>query len=274
MKHPFTAAVLGLLMLLPAGALAAPDAELWPRWEASDPASSTIVDHTAWDGWLKRHVRTGDDGINRVAYSAVSSADRRVLGEYLATLQSVPVTALNRTEQRALWINLYNAGTVSVILAHYPVASIRDIDISPGFFADGPWGKALFSVEDEALSLDDIEHRILRPIWRDPRIHYAVNCASIGCPNLIPEAFTGANTKILLERAARDYVNHPRGARVENGKLTVSSIYAWFEDDFGGDDAGVIAHLRHYADDDLAAALGGISRISGDRYDWSLNEAK
>ena len=84
------------------------------------------------------------------------------------------------------------------------------------------------------MSLDDIEHRILRPIWRDPRIHYAVNCASIGCPDLFPEAITAANADAYLTRGARDYINDPRGAVVTGGRLTVSSIYKWFREDFGG----------------------------------------
>jgi Protein of unknown function, DUF547 len=87
------------------------------------------------------------------------------------------------------------------------VASIRDIAISPGLFSVGPWGRKLIEVEGEPLSLDDIEHRILRPIWRDPRLHYAVNCAALGCPNLRSSAFTAANADILLETAASDYVN-------------------------------------------------------------------
>ena len=157
------------------------------------------------------------------------------------------------------------------MLEHYPVASIRDIDISPGFFADGPWGKKQVTVEGEALSLDDIEHRILRPIWRDPRIHYAVNCASVGCPNLLPHAMTIENAEAFLEAAATAFINHPRGARIEEGKLYVSSIYDWFEADFGGGDAGVIAHLRSYAKGELATALKGLNLIEDDSYDWRLN---
>ena len=120
--------------------------------------------------------------------------------------------------------------------------------------------------------LDDIEHRILRPIWRDPRIHYAVNCASIGCPNLRREAATAANSEAYLEAAARDYVNHPRGSRIENGRLVVSSIYEWFQEDFGGGDGGVISHLRNYADPGLSASLEQVGEISDHDYDWALND--
>jgi hypothetical protein len=169
-------------------------------------------------------------------------------------------------------VNLYNALTVQVILDHYPVDSIRDVDISPGWFADGPWGKELIAVEGTALSLDDIEHRILRPIWQDPRIHYAVNCASIGCPDLQPEPFTADGLDAQLDAAARAYVNDPRGAEVTGDGLVVSKIYTWFQEDFGGTDIGVIRHLRQHADAELKAQLDGVDAIADSRYDWSLND--
>ena len=126
-------------------------------------------------------------------------------------------------------------------------------------------------MENEDLTLDDIEHRILRPIWQDPRLHYAVNCASLGCPNLQNMAFTADNSNALLDRGAREFVNHPRGARVIDGKLQVSSIYDWFEADFGGSDAGVISHLRQYAQAGLRASLEQIDEIDNDHYDWEIN---
>ena len=95
------------------------------------------------------------------------------------------------------------------MLRFYPVDSIRDI--SSGFFSPGPWKKELLNVEGQSLTLNDIEHRILRPIWQDPRIHYAVNCASLGCPNLPVIAFSEDNTDAMLDRAAQQFINHPRG---------------------------------------------------------------
>lgn len=254
-------------------AYAAPTAELWPRWERHDATTTRQVDHGAWDTFLQRYLRPAPDGLHRLAYGAVNASDRTGLLAYLQALQAVPVSQLNRAEQFAYWINLYNAQTVYTVLAHYPVPSILRIKTSPGVFTRGPWGDRALRVEGEALSLDDIEHRILRPIWRDPRIHYGVNCASVGCPNLAARAYTAANAGDLLEAGARAFVNHPRGARVEEGRLRVSSIYVWFKADFGGDDAGVIAHLGRYATPALAAQLDGIRRVSGHDYDWSLNDA-
>jgi hypothetical protein len=238
-----------------------------------NPQSTLSIDHATWNRLLAAYVVQSPDGVNRFRYGQVTPADREALEGYIGELAAVAVSSINRSEQMAYWMNFYNALTIKVILDHYPVDSIRDIDISPGLFANGPWGKKLVRVEGEALSLDDMEHRILRPIWKDPRVHYGVNCASIGCPNLQPTAFTSDNLDAQLEAGARAYVNHPRGARVETGTLTVSSIYEWFKVDFGSSDAGVIDHLKRYANPGLLAALEKLDRISRDQYDWSLNDA-
>ena len=254
-------------------ALFAPSADLWERWTAHDPDATARIDHWTWDRFIKTYVSDGGDGVNRVAYGRVTDADKRALEDYIAGLAATPVSDYARGEQLAYWINLYNALTMKVVLDHYPVDGIRDIDISPGLFADGPWDKKLVEIEGESVSINDIEHRILRPIWVDPRIHYAVNCASIGCPNLQRTAFTAANADALLTAAARAYVNHPRGARIEDGRLVVSSLYEWYQEDFGGDDRGVISHLRRYADPGLRSRLAGIERIGDHAYDWRLNDA-
>ena len=186
-------------------------------------------------------------------------------------MQAVVISNYNRAEQKAFWINVYNALTVDVILSRYPVASIRDINISPGFLARGPWGAPLFSIEAEKLSLDDIEHRILRPIWKDNRVHYAVNCASLGCPNLQPLAFTGDNTEALLEKGAREFINHPRGVDIQKNRLQVSSIYVWFQEDFGRDAEDLMEHWQEYANPALAEALEKYSGGLTHDYDWRLN---
>jgi hypothetical protein len=160
------------------------------------------------------------------------------------------------------------------VLEHYPVASILDINLSGGLAGRGPWSKKLVHIEGEEVSLDDIEHRILRPFWRDPRLHYALNCAALGCPNLGSRAFAPAGAEAALDEAAHGYVNHPRGARIDNGRLYVSSIYVWYKTDFGGSDRGVIEHLRRYAAPPLAPTLAPQASIAGDSYDWSLNDAK
>ncbi len=252
---------------------AARAARLWPRWEAHEPNSTRRVDHARWADLLRTLLRPQPNGRWLVAYAAAGAEERTALEAYLAGLAAVPVSALARPEQMAFWINLYNALTVKVVLDHWPVRSIRDIDISPGLFADGPWGAKLIAVEGEVLSLDDVEHRILRPIWRDPRVHYAMNCASMGCPDLAPEPYRADRLDDQLDAAGHRFVNHPRAVRLEGGKLFVSSIYHWFKNDFGGDDRSVIKHLCAYAAPPLAMALQTRARIDGHAYDWAINAA-
>lgn len=229
------------------------------------------ADHGPWERILTAYVIAAPSGVNLFDYGSVTQDDSAALDGYIASLSRFPVSQAARREQLAFWINLYNALTVRVVLDHYPVDSIRDIDIS-GVFVDGPWKKALVTVEGKELSLDDIEHGILRPEWRDPLIHYGVNCAAISCPNLSGHAYTGAAVRRQLTQAARDYVNSRRGVRVRGGQLEVSSIYVWYATDFGADDMEIIDHLRAYAAPELARELVGIARIAGDDYDWSLND--
>jgi hypothetical protein len=113
----------------------------------------------------------------------------------------------------------------------------------------------------------------LRPIWRDARIHYVVNCASIGCPDLPDRPLTGAAAEAMLDAAARAYVNHPRGFSVHDGRLVASSIYRWFRDDFGGSEAAVLDHARRYAAPELLRQLRERRAIDAYAYDWSLNSA-
>jgi hypothetical protein len=253
---------------------APPKAKVWDLWLDHDPAATATIDHGAWAAFLRRYRTVGPGGVARVAYCDVGPADRAALDAYLRDLAATPISAYGRDEQMAYWINLYNALTVRLVLDHYPVRGIKDIDISPGLFSDGPWGKKLIEVEGEPVSLDDIEHRILRPIWRDPRVHYAVNCASLGCPDLAAEPYRGDALEAQLTRAARAYVNHPRGVAIEDGKLIVSKIYTWFREDFGGGDAGVLRHLKAYAEPGLAMRLERFDGIDDDRYDWTLNRAE
>ena len=276
-RSPFRTATLLVIAIGVSGfggveSLSAPKAELWEKWTVHQSDSTETVDHSTWDTFLKTYVSEHVDGVNRVAYGDVDDADKEALDRYIRSMASVSVESLPRDEQLAYWVNLYNALTVQVVHAHYPVKTICDIDISPGLFSDGPWDKKLIEIDDEPISLNDIEHRILRPIWNDPRIHYAVNCASIGCPNLLRSAYTGSTAGRMLEEAARAFINDKRGVNAQDERATVSSIYAWFTVNFGGDVAGVIAHLKRYANPELASRLDEAVELD-DAYDWALNDA-
>lgn len=272
---PAFAVIVTLVAGLVAGQGAGAQAnELAERFAAHDPQSDRPVDHSAWDAMLKQHVKRDDTGLNRVDYAAWKRESREELLAYIDNLESVEVTKLSRPEQYAYWVNLYNAVTVALILKHYPVDSIRDIDISPGFFSNGPWGAKLVEVDGVKLSLDNIEHDILRVNWNDPRVHYAVNCASVGCPNLARDAYSGERLDEQLDAAARAYISSPRGIHFDGNSVTVSRIYSWYDEDFGNSESGVIAHISEHAEGETADRLAGLSSIDDYEYDWSLNDVR
>ena len=240
------------------------------RWRRANPDATAGVDHGLWDALLLRYLSVAEDGVNRFRYGAVGPGDRERLNAYIAMLEGVTVTELADTAQLAYWINLYNAVTVRVIVDHYPVDSIRDIRFAWQDY--GPWKEKLVTVEGVALSLDDIEHEIVRPIFGDNRIHYALNCASIGCPNLQQRAYTRDNLEQLLEAGARQYINHPRGVRFQGDALIVSGLFDWYAEDFGHNQQQVIEHFKHYAQPPLRRRLAQADEIDDFFYDWSLND--
>lgn len=266
-------ALFPLLLLITSGARAGlvPESDLWPIWDQGNENNPTIVDHSSWQAILNQYLDSDhSSGINRFDYAGIAPDDKAALDDYVNMLQAIDPRGYPRSEQLAYWINLYNAATVALVIDNYPVKSIRKI--YGGLLGLGPWNEQLLTVAGESLTLNDIEHRILRPIWNDPRIHYAVNCASLGCPNLAANAYTAANVDILLDKGARAYINHPRGAKYQDGKLYVSSIFKWYRVDFGDSEAGVIAHLRRYAMPDFGARLATYDGKLRYDYDWELNE--
>lgn len=252
----------------------AAEPDLMIEFEGFDEDSNEAIGHNRWQSFLDIYLVSDDQDQNLFRYTAVSDEDEQTLGEYISGLTALGISQHNRDEQKAYWINLYNALTIQLVLQHYPIRTIRDIDISPGIFASGPWGKKLVTVEGVDLSLDDIEHRILRPIWQDNRIHYALNCASLGCPDLWPDAFYPNNLEENLDAAAFKFINSPGGVLIEGGRMTISKIYEWYDEDFGGTDEGVIEHLIQYGrkslDREINRRLGSIKTD----YDWNLNVAK
>ncbi len=257
-----------------ATACAPPQPERISEWDASDESNVEPIDHGAWQNILDSYVDPDPQGVNVLDYAALaaSSDDTAKLAGYLEYLQGIDPRDYRRLEQMAYWINLYNARTVKMVSDAYPVDTIREIhqgDVP----MTGPWGDVCANVAGQDLTLDQIEHHILRPIWQDKRIHYAVNCAAYSCPQLMETAFTAANTESLLEAGARTYVNSARGVDVVDDEFIVlSSIYKWYPEDFGDNEKSVINHLTQYADGELAAFLEGFEGTIDYDYDWKLNQ--
>lgn len=229
-------------------------------------------DHAAFEAILSAHIVASADGLNRVRYGDMKRRALAGLAAYIAQLQNVRASALPAGAQKAFWINLYNAKTLHVVAENYPVASIRDINLGGGFFGRGPWKAKLLRIEGRDLSLDNIEHDVLRKTFNEPLIHYALNCASVGCPNLQKLAYRAATLEDQLQAGARAYVNHPRGLSVNGNRLTASKIYRWYAADFGGA-AGLSRHWAAYAAPELKNQLSALGSADRYVYDWSLNDA-
>lgn len=249
--------------------LAAPSADAWDFWAVDDPQSTREVDHTAWQNFLDQYLVPQADGVNRVAYNRVGLGDgRERLKAYLQTLTDIDPRGLNSNEQFAYWVNLYNALTVEVVLSNPGKKSIRRM--GKGLFSFGPWDDTVARIAGEDVTLNDIEHRILRPIWQDPRIHFVVNCASIGCPNLQPQALRADNLEALLDTAQREYINHPRGIDKRSGTLTLSSIFDWYQSDFASDPQGLLKYLARFHQEPGLLLEADPEQLEFD-YDWTLN---
>ena len=267
-----TRAGLLLIALLAPYSIAAPKSELWPYWSAYQSQSSIKVDHQIWQALLSRYVLLSDDGIHRVAYGEFDETAKAKLREYLDAMSRIAPTQLNRDEQLAYWINLYNAQTIQVVLDHPRKKSI--LSMGP-FFSLGPWDEPYLTIENKPVTLNDIEHRILRPIWQDHRLHYVLNCASIGCPNLSQTAYRATSIAQQMADAQIAFLQHPRAISfTDRGELQLTSLFDWYLADFAPDVFGLLAYLAVQRPDlaaDLAAMAGNADAKINYVYDWDLN---
>lgn len=227
-------------------------------------ARAESYNHAPFNDLLAAHVRGG--GID---YDGLS-ADKATLDGYLAPAQHYSTEGLSRNEAMAFWINMYNAWTLDLILTKYPeVDSIKDL----GSIFSSPWKKRFVKIGGKTLTLGEIEHEILREQFKDPRIHFAINCASRSCPPLLPEAYRAETLDAQLDGATQAFINNNANTLVDGNRLIVSRIFKWYKDDFESDIPG---YIRKYASGSLEQALAkqhGSVDVDFMSYDWSLNTA-
>ena len=221
------------------------------------------VDHSLWGELLTQHNHNG-----RVDYKELQ-ADEAKLNTYLGQLEKVDPKTLERSDALAYYINLYNAWTVKLILSQYPnLKSIKDI----GTLLKSPWKIDLIPLNGKRVTLDHIEHEIIRPQFNDARIHFAVNCAALSCPPLWRAPFEGHTLDAQLEQATTQFINDPKSNYLKGDTLFISRIFKWFKKDFKNDVAGFI---RRYAQGDLKTALDtnkGTLSVKYSDYNWNLNK--
>ncbi|MGB9689014.1 DUF547 domain-containing protein [Thermogutta sp.] len=234
--------------------------------------SIDAVDHSIWDRLLHKYV-DGDGMVNYAAWKA-SSADRTALRDYLVSLGQVdPDAPATKEGKLAFWINAYNALTIYGILDVYPTSSIRNH--TARVFGYNIWKDLLLPVGNRKYSLDAIEHQVLRKLG-EPRIHFAVVCASKGCPRLRNEAYTREKLEEQLADNTRDFFARPKNLQVDfaHRAIQVSAILHWFGQDFGPTPREALASLAAYLPNDATRRLilSGDFSVSFLDYDWSLNE--
>lgn len=205
------------------------------------------------------------DGENvLINYDKVNNNDLHGMQKLVSSLEKVDLNLLGRNEKKAYWINVYNIVTINLILEDKPKKSIKEI--KSGFFSFGPWDLKLFN----NLSLNDIEHEILRKKYKDYRIHYALNCASIGCPNISRTVFNSNNIDGLLSSQASEFVNSDKGVKnINQNEYKLSKIYKWFQEDFGNNEQEVVSNINKYRN--IKIDYNKDIEISYS-YDWNLNK--
>jgi hypothetical protein len=220
-------------------------------------------DHGIWAELLNKHVTPG--GVDYTGFKA----DEDRLDQYLKILEDTDSKRLSRSEQFAFYINAYNAWTIKLILSRYPdVQSIKDL----GSIFKSPWEKKFVRIDGKITTLDDIEHHILRPRFKDPRVHFAINCSAASCPPLRSEPYRGDTLEQQLDDSTRSFVNNRKNYRFEGSTLHVSRIFEWFSEDFNDD---VIQFYLTYAEGDLKRQLMARKdslKVKFLHYDWSLNK--
>ena len=224
--------------------------------------SQIIVDHSIYSILLEKYVKQG-----QVDYRGFKSEEAK-LDQYLKVLEKTDSDNLSRNEQFAFYVNAYNAWTVKLILSGYPgIKSIKNL----GSILKSPWKKKICRIDGDVLTLDDIEHNILRPRFKDPRVHFAINCAALSCPPLISEPYRGDTLDRQLDHSVRSFINNPQRNYLEDNTLYISKIFKWFSEDFHDD---VVGFFLKYAQGDLKKQLEAKRskiKIKYLNYDWSLN---
>ena len=232
-----------------------------PSFAAAD------VDHSGFDQALKTYV--DDKGL--VDYNGI--AGDRAFKAYVQSLQSADLASMSRDGQLAFWINAYNAVTIDKVIRFKPKKSVRETLI-PGVWT----GTKFFTTREHTvagnqLSQDDIEHEILRKQFKDPRIHFAIICASSGCPPLPRFAYTEKNVQAKLEAETRAYINSQRGTRIDDAENTLylSKLFDWFAGDFEYKSGSVLEYIKPYLEEETRGFLNRNPTIAYLDYDWSLN---
>lgn len=222
--------------------------------QETSPSGAEPIQHIIFSQVLKKFV-TEDGYVN---YAAISNDIQ--FSEYIKLLQQThPDANWSENERLAYWINAYNAFTIQLIIKHYPIESIKDIPKR--------WSKKFIQIENKKYSLEDIEHEILRKLYKEPRIHFAINCASYSCPKLLNESFESETLDMQLDKAAKDFINDEKRNVIKKDLAQVSQIFKWFKSDFTS-----ASSLKDYIQKYSETSIDQGTKIEYLEYKWELND--
>lgn len=227
-------------------------------------SSEALHKHTIWDELTKKYV--AESGF--VDYKGLIS-EKEKLNEYLHMLSTNhPNETWSSNDRKAYWINAYNAFTIKLIVANYPVETIKDLG-GRIYRVNTPWDIKFINIEGKEYHLNDLEHNILRKEWNDGRIHAAVNCASVSCPKLMQGAYIGSRLDDQLDTQMKDFIHDETKNDISNPKkIKLSKLFRWFSGDFKTDGQSVISFINQYT----ASPLPESAKIEYLDYDWGLND--
>ena len=267
------ALVLTVMLAVVKSALAQEESDNSRQWWEYNEESVEVIDHTIWNRVLKTYVETDERGRNFFNYAAVSPDDRAALKHYLEILSTVQVQTLNKNEQLAFWINLYNALITDIILEAYPVNTI--LDIGGNLFSRGPWKDKHFLLAGAHLSLNDIRHNVLPEVIDDVRVIYALSCGAVGCPNIGSKAVWGKHVDGYLESATFAFINGPNAIlEFDDSNIQISKLYHWNKMAFEKANINIIEHLKSYAMGTLVDKLENSWYIGSYAFNWHVNEVE
>lgn len=232
--------------------------------QSSDSTLSEV--HKPYDILLQLYVSEGRFDYNRMWRN---EADLGRLSQYIDTLETMNPAEWPKNEALAYWINLYNAATVELVLQNYPLESIKDIG---GFMKKSPWSKKVVKVAGRELSLKDIKDSVIRALFKDARVHFALNNASLGDPPLSGRAYLGERLEDQLEAACYSALHDERWLKIEEKEIWLSKIFDWYKSDFEGSGGSIREFLAKYREDDRETIMDKTRELKFMDYNWDLNK--
>ena len=262
--------VLVLGALMSGQALAAIEMKLIEFWNDSEPLGVINVDHAPFEEILQKYVDQGHpSGVSRFNYDGVTDDDAAKLQAYVDYLQLLEPRQLNEPEAKAYWINLYNSATLNMVVDAYKNGRVTKVQ-ARGLPARR-WRRDIITIAQQDLSLNDILNGVIRPMYRDPRTHFALFFCTLGGPDMPTEVLNGDNNDELLDKFQADYLAQSRAVRIEEGELVLSEMFKDYDTDFADDFPSLISYLQQNVPEPVANAISGVTEVRFE-YDWTLNQ--